>query len=89
MTTTVLNTKISEGEIKMPDVGGLVKKTEYDAKILDFEKKYFTAPDYNKFMSDILDRTIKQIKLVNESSILDLVKNSNLNTKLAILRIKA
>ena len=34
MTTTVLNTKISEGEIKMPDVGGLVKKTEYDAKIL-------------------------------------------------------
>ena len=58
-------------------------------KLTDFEKKYFTAPDYNKFTSDKLDATIKQIKLVNESSILDLVKNSNLNTKLAILRIKA
>ena len=39
--TSVLNTKIGEVENKIPDVSGLVKKTDY--KILDIEKKYFTS----------------------------------------------
>ena len=32
MTTTVLNTKIKEVENKIPNVSGLVKITDYDAK---------------------------------------------------------
>ena len=32
MTTTVLNTKVSEVENKIPNVSGLVKKTDYDGK---------------------------------------------------------
>ena len=33
MTTTVLNTKISEVDNKAPSVSGLARKTDYDAKI--------------------------------------------------------
>ena len=56
MTATVLNTKISEEQKKIPDVGGLVNKTDSDAKISDIEKKYLSTYDYNKFTSDILDK---------------------------------
>ena len=41
VTTTVLNTKIGEVEIKIPDISGLVKKKDYNAKISDIEKKIF------------------------------------------------
>ena len=38
MTTTVLNRKTKASENKIPDVSGLVKKTDCDAKILDIEE---------------------------------------------------
>ena len=41
-------------------VSALVKKTDYDAKISETEGKYFTAADYNKCTSNILDAKIKQ-----------------------------
>ena len=51
--------------------------------------KYFTS-DYNKFTSDnILDTKIKKKELVNKSVISDLVKNYDLNIKLATLVPKA
>ena len=37
VTTTVLNTKISEVENKIPSVSDLVTKTDYDTKIKDME----------------------------------------------------
>ena len=46
---------------KMPIVSYLVKKTDYDAKILEIEGKYITNFDYKKITSDILDARIKQI----------------------------
>ena len=54
---------------KILSVGGLVKKTDYDAKIKDIGGTYFTTADYNKLTSDILDVTIKQKELVNKSEI--------------------
>ena len=84
----VLN-KIEEVQNKIPDVSGLVKKTDYDAKISDIEGKYFTTADYNKFTRDVLDIKIKQKKLVNKSNISNLVKNSDLNRKHIILVTKA
>ena len=63
MTESVLKTKISEVENKIISVSGLVKKTDYDAKIKDIERKY------NKFTSDVLDVKIKQKELVNKSDI--------------------
>ena len=76
MTTTVLDTNIGEVEIKIPDVSGLVKKTNYDARISDIEKKYLTTSDNNRFTSGILDAKMKK-ELVYNSNISNLVKNSN------------
>ena len=72
MTTTVLNTKISEVENKMSSVIGLVKKTDNDVKIKEIVEKYFTTADFNKFTSDILGVRIKQN---NKSKKLMLIKN--------------
>ena len=89
VTTAVLNTKIGEVEEKIPIVSGLVKKTNYDAKILDTEEKYFTTSGYNKFTSDILDPKIKQKQLLNKSDISNLIKDSDFKTKLRTLATKA
>ena len=56
MTTTILNIRISEFEKLIPKVSGLLKKTDYDAKISDIERKYFTTSDYNKFTSNMMQR---------------------------------
>ena len=69
MTTTDLNTSISEVKNKILSVSGLIKKTDYDAKIKDIEGKYFFTADYNKFTSDIFDVKIKQKELVNKTDI--------------------
>ena len=45
--------------LKTKYLSGLVKKTDYNAKISDIEKKYFTDSDYNKFTSEILDTKVK------------------------------
>ena len=53
MTTTVPNTKIKEVNNKVPDISGLVKSTEYEAKISYTKVKNFTISDYNEFTSGI------------------------------------
>ena len=88
MTTAVLNTKIEEVKNKIPSVSDLVEKTDYNAKkISDVETKYFTTSDY-RFRSDILKMKIKGKRLVEKSNFSNLVKISNLNTKLASLTAK-
>ena len=58
MTTAVLNTKIEKVENKIQNISGLIKKTYYNAKISDIEKKYFTSSDYDKLTKEILDPKI-------------------------------
>ena len=58
-TIVILNTKLGETENKIP-VSGSVKKTIYDAKILNIDKIYFNTSGYKKFTSEILDTKIKQ-----------------------------
>ena len=92
MTTTVLDTKIEESHNKICNTSVLVNKTDYDAKILEIEEKYFTTADYNKFTSDILDAKMKKKKkkeLENTLHISNVIINSFLNTKLAPLATKA
>ena len=60
----------------IPDVTGLVTKTDYDTKISGIQKKYFTAADHNRFESEILDVKTKQEELVSKSDISNLVKSS-------------
>ena len=87
MTITVLNTNFWK-KINS-DVSCLVKKTVYNAKTSEIDKKYFTTSDYNKFTSDILHAKIKQKELISKFNISNLVKGSDLNIKLAILPTKA
>ena len=69
VTTDILNPKIAEVDNKTPDASGLVKKTDYGAKIRVIQKNYFTAADYNKFTRETLNAKIKQKELVNKSDI--------------------
>ena len=75
--------KLKRVEKNIHDFTDLVKITDYDAKISDIEGKYFTASDYNKFMSDIIDAKIKQKALVKKSDISNLVKNSDLDKSIS------
>ena len=50
-------------EKKIQDFNKLVKKPDYDSKIKDSEWKFFTASDYDKFTSDIIDAMIKPKKI--------------------------
>ena len=51
-----------------------MKKSIYDAKILDVWIISFTNSDYDKFTSDILNAKIKQEGLFNKSDISKFVK---------------
>ena len=52
-------------------------------------KKYFTTSDYNESTSEILDAKIKEKGLLNKSNISNLIKNFDLNKKLATSATKA
>ena len=54
------NAALTAVENKITDVNNLVKKTDYDAKILDIKSKYFTTADYDGFTNEELDLKIKQ-----------------------------
>ena len=88
VTSTVINTKIGEVVKKIPDISGLVKKTIHNAEISGIVAKHFTTSDYNKSTRQIIKTKIKETCLVDKSSVSNLVKNSNWNTKLAILATK-
>ena len=59
MTNIVLNINIEEADNKSADVSSLVKKTVYNAKLSDTEKKCFATSDYNKFTYEVLHAKIK------------------------------
>ena len=62
---TVRDTKIRDLDKKIPDLSGLVKKTDSDPKISETERNYFTTSDYNKFVSHILMQKTKKNYLTN------------------------
>ena len=62
-------TTIKEVENKILVFKCLVIKTNFNAKILDIEKKYFTTSDYNEFTKEILDAKKNVIELVDKSDI--------------------
>ena len=40
---------------KIPSGSDIVKKVDYNAKILEMENKYFTTSDYSNFARNTLD----------------------------------
>ena len=79
VTTTALSTKIGEAENRILDFSGLVKKTVYNAKPSDNILLLLII-----LTSKVLEMKIKEKRLVDKCNF-SIVKNSDLNTKLAIL----
>ena len=60
---------------KLPNVSNLVKKTDYDTKISEIEKKvanhnhdkYITTPEFNKFTAEIFAARLAQANLVTKA----------------------
>ena len=65
MTTSVLNTKISEVENKVPDTSNLVTKN-VENKICN-QDKYITTPEFNKLTAESFAARLKQADLVNKT----------------------
>ena len=51
LATTVALTTVE----KIPSGSDIVKKVDYNAKILEMENKYFTTSDYSNFARNTLD----------------------------------
>ena len=67
---------MTAAEKKIPDVSNLVRKTDYDTKISETEKKltdhnhhkYITTPEFNKFTAEIFaGRLLAQANLVTKT----------------------
>ena len=66
MNNITLNTKIGDVENKKTGVSSLVKKTVFNAKLSDIEKKCFTNSKYNKFTWEILHAKRKRKRISYE-----------------------
>ena len=70
---TVLNTKISEVENKIPDTSNLVTTTVLNTKINEVENKipddfkYITTQEFNKLTAENFAARLKQADLVNKT----------------------
>ena len=58
-------------------------------KILEIYAKYFTASDYNKVASEILDAKVKEKWLVDQFGISGFIYNPDLDQKIAKLEPQA
>ena len=73
MTITVLNTKISEIENKIPNTSSLVATTVLNTKISKAENKipnhdkYITTPKFNKLTAENFTARLKQVNLVTKT----------------------
>ena len=74
---------------KIPLVSSLVKKKDYDTKLSDIERRYFTTSEYKKFTHDMRDEKIKENRLVNETAIAGFLNSVDLNRKVGTLATKA
>ena len=66
---------LSAVENKIPSVSSLVKKTDYDTKICEFEKKltdhnhdkYITTPEFNTLAADVFNSRLVQANLITKT----------------------
>ena len=73
MTTTVLDTKSSEDDNKIPNTSGLVTTNVLNTKISKVQnktpnhKKYITIPEFNKLTAESFTARLKQANLVTKT----------------------
>ena len=80
MTFTVPNTKLEKLRIIYLMLVLKSKSVMKTLKYQTFRKKCFTTSDYNKLKSKILETKAKEKRLVDKSSISNLIKNAELKT---------
>ena len=54
-------------ENKIPSVTNLVKKTDYNTKVSEIEKKNITTPEFNKLTLENFAERLKQANLVTKT----------------------
>ena len=67
-------------------ISTLAKKVDYESKISDIEKKYFTTSDYDNFTNERLNA---KKKLVNKYDNFGIIDNSDLDKKVETLGTNA
>ena len=73
MITSVLNTKITEVENKIPDTCSLVSTTVLNTKFSEVENKipdhakYITVPEFNRLTAENFTARLKQANLVSKA----------------------
>ena len=68
-------TALTAVENKIPSVSSLVKKTDYDTKISELEKKltdhnhdkYITTPEFNTLAADVFNARLAQASLITKT----------------------
>ena len=79
------NAALAAVENKIPDVSSLVKKTDYNTKVSEIEKKltdqnhdkYITSPEFNKLTAKNFAARLKQANLVTKTDFDDKLKILN------------
>ena len=69
-------TSLTAAENKIPSVSNLVKKTDYDTKITEIEKKltdhnhdkYITTPEFNTLATDVFNARLAQANLITKTN---------------------
>ena len=86
ITGLATNSTLTAVENKIPDVSSLVKKTDYDIKISDIEKKitdhnhdkYITNPEFNTLAARVFNARLAQADLITKTDFdAKLKKNSD------------
>ena len=84
----VTNTALTTVENKIPNISSLVKKADYNKKIIEIEKKltdhnhdkYITTPEFNTLAADVFNARLAQANLITKTDF-D-AKLSSLNRKI-------
>ena len=88
------NAALTAVENKIPSVSSLVKKTDYDTKITETEKKltdlnhdkYITTPEFHNLAADVFNARLAQVNLITKTDF-D-AKLSSLNRKIRANKTK-
>ena len=90
ITNVATNTALTAVENKILNVSNLVRKTDYDTKVSEIEKKitdddhdkYITSPEFNKLIAECFATRLKQANLASKNDVTNFVNKTNFDNKL-------
>ena len=96
VTNLATTAAVTTVENKIPNVSNLVKKTDWNTKICETEKKitdhnhdkYITIPEFNKFRAEFFAARLKQVNLACKNDIGNFVNKTDFDDKVKILNKK-